>query len=97
MPFIAPAPVSTPVSPLAFGDPFRVPPRAMFRRDVVAAEYALRCTHTQRAAEVIRDNAGRTDCYWSADDQCWRVQVWAVRPVAAALRSAGFTVEGDQP
>ena len=79
-------------------DPFAVTPRiAVFVRDSLAAEYAVRTAEVQALSRVIRElTSDPTEARWSSRDQCWRIASWLSGRLAERLRADGWVIAGDQ-
>ncbi|MGV9635754.1 hypothetical protein ACWDO0_16345 [Nocardia rhamnosiphila] len=79
-------------------DPFAATPRiAVFVRDSVAAEYAVRTAEVQALTQVIRElTADPTEAAWSSRGQCWRVASWLSGRLAERLRMDGWVIAGDR-
>ncbi|WP_039828404.1 hypothetical protein [Nocardia testacea] len=93
----APVPGSVPaVQPVR--DPFAATPRiAVFVRDSLAVEYAVRTAETQALSRVIRGlTSDPTEARWSSRDQCWRIASYLSGRLAERLRTDGWVVAGDR-
>ncbi len=89
----APTPAQPRASqPAAVGNPWASwQPRVTFTRDLLAAEYMVRCEDTGALADAVRDLSA-WECRRDLGNRCWHVASWAVEGLADALRQKGCEV-----